>query len=149
MVTLGSSLPDFSLHDQIDRPISKTSLLGSTYVLIFYPGDLTPGCTLQLCGIRDEWQTFEDANIKVFGVNHGSKTSHKRFETTFRLPFPLLVDEQKQFSESVGAVKKLFGLTLIKRVVIGIDKEGIVRMIKPGMPKVADIIKAMKPFAKT
>lgn len=116
-------------------------------VLIFYPGDMTPGCTVQLCAIRDDWKKFRELGIAVFGVNHAEADSHRRFIEKYHFPFPLLIDKNKKVSARYGAIKKFFKATVIKRSVIGIDKDGIIRYLKRGMPKDADLLKAMKPYA--
>ena len=115
-------------------------------VLIFYPGDMTPGCTMQLCSIRDEWKSFTDAGIRVLGVNPSSAASHERFKTVFHLPFPLLIDTDKKVSEAYDALFSFFGIRITRRTVVGIDKTGTVRYIKRGMPKTQDILKAMQKY---
>ena len=36
------------------------SFAASRYVLYFYPADDTPGCTAQACGIRDDWEAYQE-----------------------------------------------------------------------------------------
>ena len=48
-LSVGDKAPDFSLLDQEGMPVTLDSLRGKNVVLVFYPGDLTPGCTAQLC----------------------------------------------------------------------------------------------------
>ncbi|MEC7401340.1 MAG: redoxin domain-containing protein, partial [Verrucomicrobiota bacterium] len=38
-------MPDFSTRDESGNLISKSSLLGTSYLIYFYPRDNTPGCT--------------------------------------------------------------------------------------------------------
>lgn len=143
-VTVGSKAPAFSLHDEQGKTISLKELLGSTpIVLIFYPGDMTPGCTMQLCAIRDEWEDFKKANIQVFGINHADSKSHTTFKETYHFPFPLLIDTGKKVSTSYGAIRKFFKTEIIKRTVIGIDATGTIIYLKHGMPKNSDILKAV------
>jgi peroxiredoxin Q/BCP len=143
-LAVGKNAPDFSLADQAGKPVRLSDFRGKqAVVLIFYPGDMTPGCTLQLCAIRDDWQKFREAGIAVFGVNHADAASHARFAGKYRFPFPLLVDEGKAVSKKYGAMKKLFKANVIKRSVIGIGKDGVVRYVRRGMPRDAEILKAM------
>lgn len=143
---IGDSAPAFSLKDQNGKDISLKNFLDKQdVVLIFYPGDLTPGCTIQLCSIRDDWSKFTRQNIAVLGINHADEESHSTFVEKHKFPFPLLVDTDKKISKKYGAIKKLFSATVIKRTVVGIDKKGKIIYYKPGMPKDADILKA---FAK-
>ncbi|MDE0763637.1 MAG: redoxin domain-containing protein, partial [Porticoccaceae bacterium] len=51
--TLGSSAPAFSLSNQADEKVSLADFKGEKNVLLyFYPKAMTPGCTVQACGIR-------------------------------------------------------------------------------------------------
>ena len=145
---IGAPFPAFSLVDETGNTHTLVSLHGQATVFVFYPGDMTPGCTIQLCAIRDAWSDFSTHGIKVLGVNAGSAKSHKAFSSAHKLSFPLLVDEGLQLSKATGLVRCLFGFCLIRRTVVGIDAEGIVRYMRPGMPKPAEILKAMKPFTR-
>ncbi len=40
---VGAAAPDFSLPDEAGRTITLSALRGSSVVLVFYPGDGTPG----------------------------------------------------------------------------------------------------------
>jgi peroxiredoxin Q/BCP len=141
---IGDMAPDFTLPDQDGKDVKLSSFRGKRkVVLVFYPGDMTPGCTMQLCAIRDDWSKFVAADTAVFGINHGDQDSHKRFIKAHSFPFPLLIDKDKKVSAKYGAIKSLFGHQVIKRSVVGIDKQGAIVFLKRGMPKNADIIKAM------
>ncbi len=144
---VGDVAPAFHLKDQSGRLVNLQEYQGKQgVVLIFYPGDLTPGCTIQLCSLRDEWGKFKDMQIAVLGINHAEAGSHQQFVKKHTLPMPLLVDRSKNVSRAYGAIRSLFGVRLIRRRVVGIDKQGMIRYIKNGMPKNADILKAMKPY---
>ncbi len=141
---IGDKAPLFTLKTHNDQEISLAKINGQKpVVLIFYPGDMTPGCTIQLCNIRDEWSKFEQLDAQVFGVNHADADSHQRFVAKFRFPFPLLIDPDKKIAKKYGAVKKLFSAMVIKRTVVVIDKKGRIVFYKHGMPKNIDILKAL------
>jgi len=141
----GRPAPDFTLPDQSGKEITLSSFRGKkNVVLVFYPGDMTPGCTMQLCAIRDDWSKFLKADAAVYGINHGDAESHQRFIKTHGFPFPLLIDKDRKVSAKYGAVHVFFGRKIIKRSVVGIDKQGRIVFLKRGMPKNADIIKAIK-----
>ncbi len=141
---LNAPAPDFTLKDSSGHPVRLGDLHGHPVVLIFYPADLTPGCTMQLCAIRDDWQKFHARGIRVFGINHGDTASHHSFVSKHHLPFPLLTDLHKKISVLYGAVRSLFGVKIIRRTVIGIDAAGLICYLKRGMPRTADILKAIK-----
>ncbi|MCC7357412.1 peroxiredoxin [Candidatus Uhrbacteria bacterium] len=138
----GSKAPDFTLLDDQGNDVSLTSAIGPKgLVLIFYPGDLSPGCTVQLCSIRDDWSKFQQAGITVYGINHADADSHRLFRTTHSLPFPLLVDTDREISKAYGALHSFLGFHLIKRTVVGIDNQGKILFYMHGMPKDSDILK--------
>lgn len=144
-ISAGSRAPAFTLRDQHGHSVSLDQLLAEKkpLFLIFYPGDMTPGCTLQLCAIRNEWKSFERAGVSVFGINHAPAESHTRFSDAYSLPFPLLVDERKKISAAYGCVKPVFKTTVINRTVVGINPDGKIFYYKRGIPKISDMLKAV------
>lgn len=149
ILQIGSQAPLFELKTDDGKTIRLADvLLLGPMVIIFYPGDRTPGCTIQLCAIRDDWQGFRDLGLQVFGVNHADAASHRAFSTAHHFPFPLLVDEDKAVSKTYGATQSILGIQTIKRTVVGISADGIIRYLRAGLPKNAEILKAMKLFAK-
>ena len=48
---VGSLAPNFSLSNQNGEVVELSEVLksGKRVLLVFYPGDMTPGCTIQLC----------------------------------------------------------------------------------------------------
>jgi len=142
MLTKGTKAPDFSLLSSGGDTVSLDKYRGAkNVVLIFYPGDETPGCTKQLCEIRDDYSKFEANNTVVFGVNGASAASHKRFIDNHTLPFPLLIDTDNRVAALYGAK----GLIMSKRTVYFIDTEGVVQFAERGKPSVATILEAVKP----
>ncbi|MBD3281878.1 redoxin domain-containing protein [Candidatus Uhrbacteria bacterium] len=140
----GDKAPPFTLKTQKGKEVSLKDFKDKRpVVLIFYPGDMTPGCTIQLCNIRDNWPKFEETDAAVYGVNHADAKSHAKFAEKHQFPFPLLVDEDKKVSKKYGAIKKLFSATVIKRTVAVIDKDGKIVFYKYGMPKETEILKAL------
>ena len=145
---IGDKAPDFTLKDEHGTSVSLSDFRDKqAVVLIFYPGDMTPGCTMQLCAVRDDWQKFQEANIALFGVNHANADSHEAFIKKHSFPFPLLIDTGKKVSERYGAIRGYFKVQIIRRSVIGVDKDGVIRYLKRGMPKDADILKIMKQYS--
>ncbi len=84
---VGSMAPDFTVADDTGQNVSLTSLGGKNVVLVFYPGDNTPGCTKQLCQMRDNWDRLKAKNVQVYGVNPQSAGSHSGFRQKQKLPF--------------------------------------------------------------
>ena len=134
-LTPGTVAPDFSLSDDAGNLVQLAKLRGSNVVLVFYPGDDTPGCTRQLCQFRDEWGDAKSHEASVFGVNPQSAARHQKFRGKFHLPFPLLVDQ----GQKVAGLYHANGL-IVKRTVYLIDPQGIIRFARRGMPAPQEVL---------
>lgn len=126
----GSKAPDFTGTDQNGNTVALKDFTGSKVVLYFYPKDDTPGCTAQACNLRDNYSDLLKKGLKVIGVSTDSVKSHKKFETKYELPFPLIADEDKQIVEQYGVYgeKTFMGKTHMGtiRTTFLIDEEGTV-----------------------
>jgi peroxiredoxin Q/BCP len=118
-------------------------------VLYFYPKDDTPGCTTQACGFRDVYPSVEEKNAVVLGVSPDGVESHQGFKSKFSLPFPLLVDEDKQISEAYGVWQQRERPTGEKYVGVVrshfiIDENGKVVDVQYGVSPVDSVSRSME-----
>jgi thioredoxin-dependent peroxiredoxin len=140
LLDIGGKAPAFTLVSSDGDTVRLSDFTGkSNVMLIFYPGDETPGCTKQLCAIRDDYAAFETKATKVFGVNPGTMDSHRRFVKTHTFQFPLLIDKGRTTAKDYRCDSWPF----IKRTVYVIDKKGTIIYAKSGMPANAEILKAI------
>ncbi len=111
MLTVGSWAPAFTLTSDSGRRIALRDLRGTLVVLYFYPRDDTGGCTTEACGFRDAWKSVCSTGAVVLGVSPDSAAAHARFKAKYKLPFPLLVDEDHAVAEAYGAwgEKSMYG----------------------------------------
>lgn len=125
-LNVGSVAPNFSLSNQKGEIVQLSEILkgGKIVLLVFYPGDMTPGCTTQLCGIRDIYTEYENAGVKVLGINQGDEKSHQKFIKMHNYQFDILVDPDRKTALEYGAIKKMFGHNSTKRGVFLIDTNG-------------------------
>ena len=113
--------PTASFVDETGATVSLESLMGQkTLVLYFYPKDETPGCTVEACTFRDQYEDFVAAGAEVIGVSADDAASHEAFKAKHRLPFRLLTDPGGLAAKAFG-VKKTLGL-LPGRVTFVIDR---------------------------
>ena len=138
-LAVGSAAPDFSLPAESGHMVTLSALKGNNVVLVFYPGDNTPGCTRQLCEFRDHWEAVRERGVEVFGVNPQSGKSHESFRRKFQFPFPLLVDKGRH-------VAKLYNASgvIVKRTVYAIGPDGAIRFAQRGMPKPSEVLAALE-----
>lgn len=145
MLSIGTPAPDFTLADEQGRTVSLASFRQERpVVLIFYPGDETPGCTAQLCAVRDDYQGFLETGAAVFGVNPGGAASHQRFAQRHKLPFPLLVDADKAVARAYAALLGIGPLSFVNRTVYVVGVDGRIVFARRGMPDPATVIAAIK-----
>jgi len=128
----GNKAPDFTALDQDGKKVKLSSFRDKkNIVLYFYPKDMTPGCTTQACGFRDQQKSFK--STVILGVSIDSQERHQKFIEKYDLPFTLLADVDKKVVQKYGVwqEKKLYGKTFmgIVRSTFIIDKTGTVRKI--------------------
>lgn len=98
----GDVAPDFSAATSGGGKISLADFKGKNVILYFYPKDDTPGCTKEACGFRDGFSEFQKRGAVVLGVSTDSAAAHDKFVEKFKLPFPLLADEDKKIVNAYG-----------------------------------------------
>ena len=133
MIQEGSAIPELDLPDQDGNRRKITDLAGPEgLVLYFYPKDDTPGCTTEAKDFEDLLGQFEEKGFRVAGVSKDSAASHCEFRDKYGLSFPLLVDEDARYMQSVDVFgeKQMYGKTTqgVIRSTFVVDPEG--RMIR-------------------
>ncbi|MBI4358556.1 MAG: thioredoxin-dependent thiol peroxidase [Candidatus Omnitrophica bacterium] len=109
MATLkeGDKAPGFTLPSSDGGKVSLSDFMGRKHlVLYFYPKDDTPGCTKEACNFRDLRKKFQGINAEIYGVSFDSINSHEKFITKYKLPFPLLSDDDKTVAKKYGVYKE-------------------------------------------
>lgn len=127
---VGDTAPNFTSVDQNNNKVALSDYKGKKVILYFYPKDNTPGCTLEACDFRDNYQSLKTKGFEVLGVSTDDEKSHKKFETKFDLPFTLIADTDKSIVEKYGVwiEKSMYGKTYMgtNRKTFVIDEEGII-----------------------
>ena len=106
MIRIGQKAPDFSLPDQNGTIHKLSGYLGQWVLIYFYPKDNTPGCTKEACALADNFSEFKKIKAVVLGISADSVASHQKFANKFRLPFPILSDENKTGLKKYGVWQK-------------------------------------------
>ncbi len=109
---IGNMAPAFTLLDQNGSKVALKDFRGDSNVLLyFYPKAMTPGCTVQACGLRDSRAGLKKANTVVLAVSPDSPGRLKKFEDKQDLNFTLLSDEDHAITEKYGCwgLKKFMG----------------------------------------
>lgn len=126
MSLLGQPAPDFTLPSSVGDPVTLSSYRGQKHVvLVFYPLDFSPVCSMQLPEYSGRQDDFADAGAVILGVNRDSVHAHRAWAAEYGIEVPLLAD-------MTLAVARLYGVAIDERgisarAVFLIDKEGVVR----------------------
>lgn len=128
---MGDTIPQFKVKDFDGEVVTTDDLIGSPFIVYFYPKDDTPGCTDQACQFRDIMDVFDDLDILVIGVSPDSAESHRKFIEKHELNFPLLCDEKLEMAKAFGAVKtEADGSVSIVRSTFLCDDEGVIQWLE-------------------
>jgi peroxiredoxin Q/BCP len=99
----GDAFPDWSLVDQNGATLSSADLRGKRYLLWFYPKAMTPGCTAEGRGLRDDFDEFQKLGVDILGVSFDAPKDNAEFVRTEKFPFRLLSDSDHKLAVAVGA----------------------------------------------
>jgi len=126
---LGNMAPVFTLLNQAEEKVSLKDFRGkSAVVLYFYPKAMTPGCTVQACGLRDSKKELAKLGAVALGISPDPVKRLAKFEEKENLNFVLLADEDHSVADKYGVwdLKKFMGREYmgIVRTTFIIDKTG-------------------------
>lgn len=98
----GEAAPDFEVLTDEGRMVRLSDYKGRHVVLYFYPKADTPGCTIQACAFRDNYDAFVEKDIVVLGASPDTPEEQAAFKAKFNLPFILLADADHAIAEQYG-----------------------------------------------
>jgi thioredoxin-dependent peroxiredoxin len=99
---VGDPAPAFTAIATDGSTVTLAALKGKPVILYFYPKDDTPGCTKEACAFRDSYAAFQKKGAVVLGVSTDPVKAHVKFTEKFKLPFPLLADEDRAIVTAYG-----------------------------------------------
>ncbi len=120
---VGEKAPEFSLKSNLDKEISLADYTGKNIVLVFYPLDFSPVCSIQLPEYSNRKVDFEKNDAVVLGVNRDSVYTHKAWATEYGIDIPLLADMNGATADAYGVYLDAAGIS--KRAVFIINKDGV------------------------
>lgn len=138
----GKAAPGFTLADSDGNKVALKDFKGREVVLYFYPRDDTPGCTSQACAFRDLHSEFDALDVTVLGISPDDAPSHKKFISSYQLPFTLLCDPEHKVMEKYAAwgEKNMYGKKVqgVIRSAVWIGANGKVRKHWPRIARAGD-----------
>jgi peroxiredoxin len=135
MLPVGSTAPDFTLHDQNRQPVALSDFRGAKDVLlIFFPLAFTGICQGELDQVRDHLPDFENGDRAVLAISVGPAPTHKVWATQSGFLFPVLSDFWPH-----GAVSQAYGVFnddagVSNRGTFVIDRSGMIRFAEMKQP---------------
>ena len=130
---VGEKVPLFLVNDHLGNPQSLDQYKGSKVVVFFYPKANTPGCTAEVCDLRDHYTELTKAGYILLGVSADTEKLQKNFVDKFNFPFPLLADTEKEVINAFGVwgLKKFMGKEYdgIHRKTFILDENGYVERV--------------------
>ncbi|WP_373767638.1 thioredoxin-dependent thiol peroxidase [Glaesserella sp.] len=129
----GDRAPEFTLLNQQSEPVSLSQFRGKKVLVYFYPKALTPGCTMQACGLRDSKNELDELNVVVLGISPDQPKKLAQFIEKKALNFTLLSDPDHHIADAFGVwgEKKFLGKTYdgIHRISFLIDENGVIMAV--------------------
>ncbi len=132
-LTEGAQAPQFSLQNQDGNLVSLADFKGKKVLAYFYPKAMTPGCTVQACGLRDSKAELDTLNVEVLGISIDPVKRLPKFIERDNLNFTLLSDEDHAVADLFGVwgEKKFMGKVYdgLHRISFLINEEGIIEKV--------------------
>ena len=131
MVNIGDTAPAFTLKTTDKSDVSLSDYSGQTVILAFYPGAFTGVCDKEMCAFQDNMGKLNQSNSIVLGISVDSPWANAEFARKYNLEFSLLSDLDrdvvKAYDATFTGLGGIDGYVSANRVVIVIDKNGIVQ----------------------
>ena len=130
---VGDKVPNFKSIDHDGNTIQFNEYQGKKLVVFFYPKASTPGCTVEACNLRDNFELLKEKGFELLGVSADNQKRQTNFRNKYNFPFPLLADENKEVINTFGVwgLKKFMGREYdgIHRKTFLIDEKGFVMRV--------------------
>jgi peroxiredoxin len=126
VVKEGHPAPDFTLKTQAGDRVRLSDLRGQPVLVNFWASWCKP-CEAEMPYIVAAYDSLRDRGLTVLAVNLSDQERSKdvrRFVDSFKLAFPVLLDEQ-------GQVRELYELATVPTTVF-VDSGGVVRRLVLG-----------------
>lgn len=121
----GQPAPNFTLKAHTGEDVTLEQFRGSKNVLlIFYPLDFSPTCSMQLPEFSAMKEDFDALDTVILGINRDSAWTHKAWAREYGIEVPLLSDMLLETAKNYGVQIAERGVS--KRATFVIDKAGIV-----------------------
>jgi NADH-dependent peroxiredoxin subunit C len=119
-----------AFHNGQFVPVSDADLKGKWSVVFFYPADFTFVCPTELGDLADNYSTFKDLGVEIYGVSTDTHFTHKAWhdtsETIAKIRYPLIGDPTGAITRNFEVMIEEEGLAL--RGTFVINPEGQIKL---------------------
>ena len=132
---VGTEAPDFTLKDQNNQEVTLSSFRGRQSVLVvFYPFAFSPICTGELCIVRDDLSSYQNAEAQILAVSVDHAFTLKAYAEAQGYQFPLLSDfwPHGKVAQAYGVFNDKAGMAL--RGTFLVDVGGVIRFAEVNPP---------------
>ena len=123
MLKENDKMIDFKLLDEFNNYKSLNDYNNKTLIIYFYSKDNTSACTCQALEYKKYYNEFKKLNVEVIGISKDNINSHNKFKLKHELPFSLLTDDNRTFTNDCGLLKEK---TMYGRKYMGIERSTFV-----------------------
>jgi len=121
-IDVGVEAPDFTLVDENNEKVTLSELRGTPVVLVFFPFAFSGICTAEMCGIRDDYSSWQEKGAKVYAISRDSRFALGAFKEKEGLTHSLLADLKGETATKYGVWNANVGAA--ERATFVIDREG-------------------------
>lgn len=106
---------------------------GKWFILFSHPADFTPVCTTEFVSFQKKKKQFNDMGVELIGLSVDDLESHRKWISWIKenlhvqIDFPVIDDEKRIVSETLGLIHPNEDDTASVRAVIIVDHNGKVR----------------------
>ena len=118
MLKENEKMIDFKLLDEFNNYKSLNDYNDKILIIYFYSKDNTSACTCQALEYKKYYNEFKEMNCEIIGISKDSVNSHNKFKLKHELPFSLLSDIDRLFTNNCGLLKEkiMYGKKVIGTV---------------------------------
>ena len=143
MATLsaGQSAPSFELATTTGRPLSLAEGLAKGPVLLAFFKVSCPTCQFTFPFLERIYQQLSGKGVQVWGVVQDKAPDAARFAATYKVTFPILVDDAPY------SVSRQYGLSYVPTLFL-VDPDGRISIASEGFAK-ADVLAIQRSLAES
>ncbi|WP_304509645.1 peroxiredoxin [Anaerotignum sp.] len=132
-LSLRDKFPEITVETTKGRIHLPVDYQGKWFVLFSHPADFTPVCTTEFVAFQKRKKQFNDLGVELIGLSVDNLESHEKWiqwikENIYvQIEFPIIDDEKRKVSETLGLIHPNEDDTASVRAVIIVDHNGKVR----------------------